>query len=759
MSPTNPLPSIVAAVAFQAAAGVATAQDLYDPAILRTINLQFHDANWQTLIVQNYQSQTNILADLTMDGVTYPNVGVRARGNTSYTQLPSGSQKWSLNVDMDFVDPIQDLLGYDTLNLNNGFHDPTFCREVIYNNIVAKYIPNSRANHVVVTLNGQNWGVYINYQQFDQTMLKDFFADETGVRVKCANNPQGPGLIYNGTSQSGYAAYEIKHDGGLANPWGAHIAVCNAITNGSTANIGQIDAILALDGSIWSTALENLLTDDDSYMNKGCDFVTYRDPLDGRTHILQADANESFTQTTWAPTRNFTSTNRPLFSHCFANTEMRQRFFAHYRDALMAELSWTNLEPLFTAQRTLIDAAVQADTKKLYTYTLFQSNFTSQVTLPYSGPAGGTVPGLQQFVDGRRAYLLTQAEVVAAGPTIAGASVSDEHPQPGESIWLRAEVANAGTGISAVTGLFRTAPGVFSRVAMLDNGASGDGAAGDGVYGALLPVSATAGQKVEWYVMAKATNSYGSLSFLPVRSELAPNVFSFGFGESGVRVTEFMYFGADGEFFELTNLTDEPIDLTSWSTDDESGQPGAFPLAGTGVLAPGASVLVTDVDPALFRAAWFVPASTVVLGPNLTAEIGRNDEINLFDGSGNLVERLRYGDEVFPGTIRTRNVSGVTCAADMGADDIGAWFFASPADANGSWVSAGADIGSPGVYTGWTCSANPCPADLDANGAVDGADLASILSNWGLGGAGDLDGSGAVDGADLAAILGSWGPC
>jgi hypothetical protein len=55
--------------------------------------------------------------------------------------------------------------------------------------------------------------------------------------------------------------------------------------------------------------------------------------------------------------------------------------------------------------------------------------------------------------------------------------------------------------------------------------------------------------------------------------------------------------------------------------------------------------------------------------------------------------------------------------------------------------------------------ASPCPADLDANGSVDAADLAVLLGAWGGTGAPDLDASGAVDAADLAVLLGAWGDC
>lgn len=56
-----------------------------------------------------------------------------------------------------------------------------------------------------------------------------------------------------------------------------------------------------------------------------------------------------------------------------------------------------------------------------------------------------------------------------------------------------------------------------------------------------------------------------------------------------------------------------------------------------------------------------------------------------------------------------------------------------------------------------------CAADLTGNGAVDGVDLAAILSSWGAAGKGefaaDVTGDGLVNGADLAVVLSGWGPC
>jgi hypothetical protein len=54
-----------------------------------------------------------------------------------------------------------------------------------------------------------------------------------------------------------------------------------------------------------------------------------------------------------------------------------------------------------------------------------------------------------------------------------------------------------------------------------------------------------------------------------------------------------------------------------------------------------------------------------------------------------------------------------------------------------------------------------CPADLNSDDVVDGADLLILLGQWGscTGCSGDLNGDNVVDGADLLILLGAWGNC
>ncbi len=676
--------------------------DLYDPSVLRSFNLQFHDANWLQLLRANYQSQTMILADLEVDGETYPDVGVRIRGNTSYTQLPGGSEKFSLKIYTDHVHPDQKLLGYDNLNLNNGFLDPTFMREVLFNNYASQFIPNIRSNHVQVTLNGQNWGVYINVQQGNKRMLRDYFAADDGLRIGCSNNPNGPGLAYNGESPAGYGAYEISDDGGLADPYASLIAVTRALSTTPLAQWQDIDAVFAIDPSIWTIALENALTDEDGYISKGCDIMTYTNPSDGRMHLLTRDNNETFKQPNWAINRNFNLTNKPVLNRVLAVPELRQRYMAHYR-VIRRDLNWDHFGPIIEAHRQLIDAAVQADPKKIYSYAAFQNNITSTVTIGGGGPGGGSVIGLKQFLDQRQALLAGQAELVAAAPVIDAVQASPDTPTPQDEVWITADLGNAGVPVGGVELFYQPQPGAgFLRVAMLDDGASGDGAADDGLYGVLLPIAASAGQRVNWYVGARGTNSYQSLAFLPEMAERGPNSLEYRVGETlPLRISEWMYQGAGGEFIEFTNVGEQAIDVTGWSIDDSNAIPGAFDISAFGSIEPGESVVVTETEAEAFRADWGLgPEVKIIggLGVKTGNNLGRNDQINLFDDGGNLVDRLYYGDQDYPGSIRTQYTSGQTACKNFGQDDVMTWVLSVVGDDFTSFAAASGDIGTPGSY-------------------------------------------------------------
>jgi uncharacterized protein len=167
----------------------------------------------------------------------------------------------------------------------------------------------------------------------------------------------------------------------------------------------------------------------------------------------------------------------------------------------------------------------------------------------------------------------------------------------------------------------------------------------------------------------------------------------------GMVISEWAYSGTNGEFVEFTNTGPDPVDMTNWSYSDTDAQPGDMSFLDVfGVVQPGESVILTDVDAASFRSAWGLAESTKVFGPNTNSNLGRNDMINLYDADGQLIDELSFGDQTYPGTPRTQNKSCNIPAADYGYTVAQTtWSLAAVGDSFGSWASTGGDIGSPGI--------------------------------------------------------------
>jgi predicted extracellular nuclease len=167
---------------------------------------------------------------------------------------------------------------------------------------------------------------------------------------------------------------------------------------------------------------------------------------------------------------------------------------------------------------------------------------------------------------------------------------------------------------------------------------------------------------------------------------------------SGVKITEWMYnpVGSPGEYVEFTNFGPTAIDFTGWSFDDDTRTPGSENLSAFGVVASGQSVIFTEATASAFRTAWGLDASVKVVGGNLD-NLGRADEINLYDNSNTLVDRLTFADNGTAGGPRTQGDSGEPgSVAAIGANNAKLWVLANVGDAEGAYKSIGNDIGSPG---------------------------------------------------------------
>lgn len=181
-----------------------------------------------------------------------------------------------------------------------------------------------------------------------------------------------------------------------------------------------------------------------------------------------------------------------------------------------------------------------------------------------------------------------------------------------------------------------------------------------------------------------------------------------------VRITEFSYKGLFGEFIELANTGSTTVDLTGWSYDDNSDVAGTVTLPSVS-LAQNQTIIITEVSDAVFRQAWYedseedVPLGLIDILENNTTNLGRSDQINIYNSSNVRQDRLTYNDQG-TGTVdgpRTEDISakpGPTTS--FGTDNFSTWILSGTGEGgtpNGNAWKAGAPgatgpIGSPGVY-------------------------------------------------------------
>ncbi|MBA2745562.1 MAG: CotH kinase family protein, partial [Flavisolibacter sp.] len=422
---------------------------LYDYGTVKNVYLNFSQANYWTLLTNNYASETEIPATLLMDGITYNDVGVRFRGNTSYTQI-GGSQKKSFAVTADFTNADQTILGYNDLKFNNGHQDASFMREVLYNRMARKYTPIAKGNFIRLYLNNQDWGLYPNIQSVDKTFLKEWFLSNDGARfranpeVNVSGNPNWgdgtAGMNYLGESEATYQAYYSLKSSDITDPWQKLIEACQILSTATAANVEIVKQTIDVDKALWFLACENIFTDDDSYVMKGkMDYMIYYEPETGRTTPLEYDGNSTFAgtaATTWTPFKNVANVNYPLLNKLINIPEWRQRYLAHYRTILNETFTSPNANVLIDEIDAQISSIVASDTKKLYT--------TAQYT--------SSVAALKTFVSNRRSYLLNNIEVSQVGPIIASApyynSAMQQYLPP-----IGNETANIQATVTSSTGI------------------------------------------------------------------------------------------------------------------------------------------------------------------------------------------------------------------------------------------------------------------------------------------------------------------
>lgn len=165
---------------------------LFDTSIVHTLNIVIDD--WDEF-TDNCQSEEYYDCTVVIDGETYKNVAIRGKGNTSLSQVSSyENDRYSFKIEFDHYDNANTYYGLDKLCLNNIIQDNTYMKDYLTYQMMAEMgVASPLCSYVYITVNGEDWGLYLAVEAVEDSFLKRNFGSDYGELYKPDSMKMGGG--------------------------------------------------------------------------------------------------------------------------------------------------------------------------------------------------------------------------------------------------------------------------------------------------------------------------------------------------------------------------------------------------------------------------------------------------------------------------------------------------------------------------------------------------------------------------------------
>lgn len=619
------------------------AQSFFDINLVHKVEIDFFDENWDHLLDSLASEGTGtgsgtgrILANVTINGTAFDSCGVRYKGNSS---MDTTSNKNPYNIDLNYTIADQEYQGKDKIKLANCFSDPSMVREALSYEIGNKYMDCPRASFTEVYVNGEYRGIYTNTESIDNEFLSKHYGSNDNPFFKC--DPvsfdiygDNSNLAYHPDTIAYDTLYDMKSESGLA--------ALQALSYQLEFEPETIEEHLDVDRALWFLALSNALVHNDGYTAFAHNFYVYK--MDnGKWSIVLWDVNMSFGGLLWNGTNllplGFDALTdqdpflhdeaydyRPLIAHLLSNPKYRRMYFAHFKTIMEENIVNGDYLERAETMHELIAPYVAEEPYAHYPYDEFEENIYDNVGFWFD-----LRPGLENLMETRESYITGLPEYGFTQPTINPITVSPEIPEPYSTATFNVEVADA----NLVQFAYRYNEfDSFILLDMWDDGAHGDGDAGDGIYGVDVPILAT---DLEYYIYAENANAG---KFSPVR---AAYEFYTLTPKKGLVINEL---AADNEtivtdeagdyedWIELYNNTDENIDLEDFHLSDNAGNPEKWTFPAVSI-APGDYLIL-----------WADGDSLADGGLHTNFKLSAGGEVlTLSDAGGQLIDQVDFPEQ------------------------------------------------------------------------------------------------------------------
>ncbi len=624
--------------------------DFYDINTIQEIEISFTQPNWDYILdTAKAGSGSYLMAEwVKINGVQFDSAGVKYKGSSSYD--PSFNKN-PLHISLDEFKS-QSYQGIASIKLANFYGDPSMIREPLSYFILSNYMDCPGSNFANVTINGALTGLYSNDESINKKFCSTNFYSSGNTFIKGSPVLPGPfsrsDLKYISSDSSDYfGKYELESDYG----WNDLVELCDAATNDAYA----LENLMDIDRALWMLAFNNVLVSLDSYSGWFAqNYYLYMDNT-GHYNPVIWDLNMSFGGFPFAGTQNggsgsltvqqmqqlspvlhFDHTDWPLIYSLNMSPIWYRMYIAHMRTIIEDNFSNGNYIETAEMLRTLINDEVQLDPNKFFTYMQFQQGLTTDVQV-----GSYYVPGIQNLMDARANYLLTNPIFSFEPPQIGMVNVNDPEPELNEEITVTAIVTGPG-GPDVRLNLRHDKEEKFQQQTMYDDGNHNDGAAGDNVYGASFIMSSLI---AHYYIYSENADAG---MFSPQNAEhefyvLEAQIPTAGPGD--VAINEFLAkntsdttneYGNYEDWIEIYNLTNEPVDLFGLYLTDDITNPDKFAFPENSIVEPHSYLMI-----------WADEEDTVSGYLHANFKLSASGEaLMLSNGNGIVLDSLSFGEQI-----------------------------------------------------------------------------------------------------------------
>lgn len=363
-----------------------TSDDLFNPDALQRIDIWLNAADWAKLKAA-FQENTYYPADVTWNGQTVTNVGIRSRGLGSRSSTKPG-----LRVDFDRYSSGQQFLGLKSFVLDNLTQDRTGVKETAAMRFFTRLgIPSPRETHTRLFVNGAYAGLYGLVESVDKTMMGRVFGS-------IGDDVQNDGYLfeynyvlgsawrfgYEGSELTPYKSrFDIKTNESKSDStiWGPIEELVRLANSTDTALFEQtIGPILDLPAFVRYIAAQNFIAENDGFngydgMNN---FYMYRLENSTSNVFISWDEDNAFLQSDFGiTTRN---DENVLTRKTLSLPQYGSQYFSVLSEAANSAADWLRQE--MQRQLDMINDAMLADTLKPYSNSEYQADREALLVFP-----------------------------------------------------------------------------------------------------------------------------------------------------------------------------------------------------------------------------------------------------------------------------------------------------------------------------------------------------------------------------------------